>query len=488
MGVADGRCYPLGMSTLLLGLMLAALLAVLCVVFLLRSERDAVSALIGYSVVLFLIPAKYAVPGADPAGTPALLVGLLIAIWWLVSKLLSRPVIAYGPQPVRTVLLFYVGWILITYALAGRRDLSSIESSGSDKAVLVAIATFGVAMVAADGISNRRRLEKLLGWLVGLAAVVGLFALIQFFTPVDPVSYIRIPGLKIEGELAVESVRGDLNRPFSTTLHPIELGAVMAMLLPLALYRLSLPTASLGARFFRAGSAVLIGSTILISISRTALVAAFVALFYYALSLPARQRINLAFTGLVGLIAARMFVPGLIGTLTGLFLSSGEDTSVQARLSDVDSVIDLLSTYPILGWGPGTINPIEYLLLDNQYYLSALNTGIPGLILLFGIVAVGVRTGRQAVRHSDDPTRRLGYALVGGFLAGAVALATFDGLFFPMFTGLLFLMLGMIGALWRLELVGPLPNDREFHPGAETGPNAVPTPSRTDYVKNGDDP
>jgi hypothetical protein len=40
---------------------------------------------------------------------------------------------------------------------------------------------------------------------------------------------------------------------------------------------------------------------------------------------------------------------------------------------------------------------------------------------------------------------------VGAFAAAAIAMGTFDGLGFPMFTGLFFFLLGCAGALWHLS-------------------------------------
>ena len=58
----------------------------------------------------------------------------------------------------------------------------------------------------------------------------------------------------------------------------------------------------------------------------------------------------------------------------------------------------------------------------------------------------------------ERETRDLGQALAGSIAAAGVGLATFDGLGFPMFSGLFFLLLGCIGALWRCSI--PLPSER----------------------------
>ena len=444
------------MEDVLLGVLIVVLVIASSVIFILHSERDAVSGLIAYSVVLFLVPARYVFPGTGAVGTPAIALGLALALWWLVSKALPQPVIAYGPQPIRTVVLLYTAWTLISYAFSMRRALSVIEQPGADRAAIAAIALAGVALVAADGIRDRKRLDTLVSWLVGLAAIVALFAVVQFFTSFDPVRYIRVPGLDLTRDLGTVVQRGDLSRPFSTTLHPIELGVLMAMLLPLALYRLTRPLVGIGQAAWRWACVVLIASVVFLSVSRSAVVAAVVSVAVYSIALSRRSRLNLLGLAVLAVFAARLLVPGLVGTLVGLFAGFGEDSSVQARLTDVSPVLDQLSVHPVLGFGPGTLNIVEDLLLDNEYYTTALSSGLPGLVLLMTLVCTGIVTARRAARGADPETRRLGYALIGSITAAGVALATFDGFSFRMFTGVFFLLLGMAGALWRIQFAGPL--------------------------------
>jgi hypothetical protein len=74
--------------------------------------------------------------------------------------------------------------------------------------------------------------------------------------------------------------------------------------------------------------------------------------------------------------------------------------------------------------------------------------GLGGFAVL---LAVPVGLAVSLVRRSPDrATAELGRALLAAFLAVVVGMATFDGLGFPIFTSLFFLLLGLTGALWRL--------------------------------------
>ncbi len=438
-----------------MGLIVALLLVGLSMTFLLKAERDAVDGLIGYLAVLYLIPARIVFPGAGAVGTPAVLVGLLLFLWWLLSKLLPEAEIADGPQPIRTAVGLYFGWMLLSYAFISRRHLSVLEMNGANRTIITAFTLFGVAVVAADGIRDRKRLERLISVWVALASVVALLGLIQFFTPFDPVAYIRIPGLELTREVTSTTTRGILDRPFSTTLHPIELGVVMAMVFPLALYRLWLPGADSRDRAIRWIPVLLIGAAVPLTVSRSAVLAMVVAVGYFALALSSRSKLNVGAASVLAVIAARVAVPGLVGTFSNLFLGSGDDPSVQSRLSDVNVVLSMVNSRPWVGWGPGIMNVEEYTLLDNQYYMTTIELGVPGLVLLLFALSVAVIVGRRVARSADEVTKRLAHALVGAVLAGGVAMATFDGFSFRIFSGTLFLLLGTIGALWRLEMLPP---------------------------------
>lgn len=421
-------------------------------VVMLRTQRDAVVGLIAYLAVLYLIPARMVLPGAGAVGTPAVVVGIALFGWWLMSRMLPGVDMPDGPQPIRLAIALYFGWLLLTYAFVIRRPLSVIEANGSQRAVITAFALFGVAAVAADGIADRARLERLIAALVFLASGMAVFGLFQFFTPIDPVSYIRIPGLELTREISVTTGRGVLNRPFSTALHPIEFGVVMALVFPLAMYRLSRADTDGATRAARWVPVILIGAAVPLTVSRSAILAFVVAVGYYAVSLPGRSRLNLAGAVALSVAAARAVVPGLVGTFGNLFFGAGSDPSVQTRLSDVSVVLRMVSTYPMMGWGPGIMNVDEYTLLDNQFYVTTIEMGVIGLVLLFGLIATGVIVGRRVAKlASDDETRRLAYALTGAVLAAGVSMATFDGFAFRIFSGMLFVLLGMVGALWRIQ-------------------------------------
>jgi O-antigen ligase len=147
-----------------------------------------------------------------------------------------------------------------------------------------------------------------------------------------------------------------------------------------------------------------------------------------------------------------MSAHGLIGTLTAFFVAGGSDDSVQARTNDYPMAEALVHQQPWFGRGPGTWlpeNPLD--IFDNEYLKTAVELGLVGvvaLLALFLLPMIGALTARQ--RSADPELRLLCAALVGATLAAMACSAMFDSLSFPMFAGVLALVIGLIGAAFRM--------------------------------------
>ena len=147
-----------------------------------------------------------------------------------------------------------------------------------------------------------------------------------------------------------------------------------------------------------------------------------------------------------------MSAPGLISTLGSFFGAGTSDLSVATRVSDYPLVERLVHEAPWFGHGGGTYIPDNVFdILDNQYLKSAIELGLVGLVALAAFFLVPVVVALVARRRSGDPELRLlCAALSGAALAAAVCSFTFDSLSFPMFANVHALVIGLIGAGWRL--------------------------------------
>ena len=462
------------MRTLLPVVALATVAAGAVAAFLAVSRRDAVALLVPLVLLLFVLPARLVLPGLGAAGSPANVLAFLLALTWLAARLLPSQRLAIGPQPIRTAVVVYGTWTLVAYAAAQLRPMTRAETLAADRALISLVAVCGVALLVAEGVAHRRRLDTLLWWVVGAACVTAAIGAVQALTAVDPVSYLRVPGLVENTAIKSVKTRSIFARPFSTTSHPIEYGVVLAMILPVALHLASTGRTAAGRAVGWAATA-LVASGVFLSVSRSAILALVAGLALAALGWSWRRRLNMATAGALLLGALYFTVPGLLGTIRSAFLYSGVDPSVQGRVSDFGPVLEAVAADPVAGIGPRTYIPELYRFLDNQYYATAIEQGIVGLATLVFLFAAGLVIARRVGRATADPaTRQLGWALAGGIAAALVTTATFDSLSFPVFTMLLFLYLGCVGALYRLHVTRDEPVPYAVAP--RLGRPGVPSP------------
>jgi O-antigen ligase len=146
-----------------------------------------------------------------------------------------------------------------------------------------------------------------------------------------------------------------------------------------------------------------------------------------------------------------MAVPGLFGTLRGMFSNIENDPSIKARTADYADIARVIDLHPLMGRGFGTFLPSKFSILDNQFLLTIVENGYVGLVVLVGLLLTGVyAAGRARSLTTDEDLRGIGGSLVAAMLVCSIGSATFDLLAFGVATGILFVMVGMSGALLRI--------------------------------------
>ncbi|MGN6331334.1 MAG: O-antigen ligase family protein [Motilibacteraceae bacterium] len=413
-----------------------------------EERGDAVTFLTVFAVLLLLVPSRLVFAPLGGSGSPALMLAVTGLVWWGHAVLTRAPAL-HPSRPARWVAAGWTAAVGASYVVAMSRPIDAVEVRAADRGILSVLALLGVLLVAADGIPTAERAERLLRRLVGLAGVVACVAVLQFFTGLDLVSYIRIPGLSADGYLVAMETRNGLNRPSATATHPIELGVVLAVVLPLALHFALRATA--GRRTVPVLSVLVISLAALMSVSRSAVLASAVALAVFLPGLPRRQRRYTLLALPLVLVAVRLAAPGLIGTLRGLFTQIGSDPSAGSRTGAYDIVAPYIWQRPLFGRGFNTFLP-SYHILDNQYLMTLIDTGIVGLSALLSLfVAAFLCAASAATRWPVHSERRgLARAVAAAVAAAAVGFLTFDALSFPMCAGLAALM---IGCAFRLRLL-----------------------------------
>jgi polysaccharide biosynthesis protein PslJ len=427
---------------------------------------DAVTLLSCYVFLLTLIPSPLVFEPLGSAGSPATMFAAVLFAWYLVTWLHPRLAPARGVQPVRVVTVLFACSILASYISLNRNLLPTLTQDGGDVGLILVGGWIGITLLAADGIASFGRLDKLLGRLIIGATVMSVLAVVQFITNLNAADYISIPGLTSNVPFVDLLSRDQLNRPSATALDPIELAAILAACLPIALNRARFGPAT--HRVARWVQVMLIAGALPLTLSRTGFTA-LAAVAIVLLPTWSRRDRRLAYVaGLGGLVVMYAAKPGLIGTLVQLFSQVGSDSSSTSRTGAFSAAAPFISQHPWLGLGFNTFFPQTTFFTDDQYLQQLIVTGFIGLIALIGLFFGGWLTARRARHASLNPQiRDLAQSLAAAVAACAVSFATLDAFSFNIISGVTFLILGSTGALWRLT--------RSKSRGSS--PDALPSPT-----------
>jgi O-antigen ligase len=425
---------------------------------------------------IFFFPSSMIIDDIGAAGTvPMMLSCLLFALWitswvWrLHSPLavrhpgrLAGGVFALGV--IASYISLYGGW-------SGTATATGLASA--DRWLILAFASLGLILVAAESVRSLADMLQVLRWLLAGAFFCCLVGLVQFTFRVNPMEWVQLamPGFTYNGGDTPFQARGNLVRVAGSTFHSIEFGVVSAMLLPLSIWRALYDPR--GSRWFHWLQTALLVFAVAATVSRSATIAAVVAV---AVMLPFLPRVvRRATIAALPIAALALFfaVPGFIGTIVGALGADTSDPSIATRVNNYPRVAMLLDERPWFGVGPGNYivnNALE--ILDNQYLNSAVSMGLVGLACIVVYLGLPGITALHSARRATSPAlRSLAGASAAGLLVAAVCSATFDSLSFFTFALTYPLLVGLSGAIWMLAAAD----------GAQPQPDtATPPATRTE--------
>ncbi|MFC1419623.1 O-antigen ligase family protein [Streptacidiphilus cavernicola] len=411
--------------------------------------RDATALLTVYMALAFFIPSDLALPALGGVGTPANVFALLALLWYIANWLSDRLVPAPGTRSPRLAMCLLGAAVLFSYLADATRNSSHAEVLAADRGLIGFLVWVSLVVLVSAGIQTRDRLDVLMRRMVIMGTVVAALGYYDFFSATNIADSITIPGLhsSVTGISAMD--RGSFTRPRSTTAQPLEFGGMLAILVPFAIHQALDPVRRHASLLRRWGPVVAMGGALPLTVSRTSIIGAvIVALVMLPRWKPARRWAALGLlTGALG--AFKVVIPGLIGTISGLFSSffSNTDSSTQARTVKYAEIVPYIVDRPLFGRGFGTFMPDLYFFTDNQYMLTMAEMGGLGVLALLVLFCTGIHHGgaiRRLARTESD--RELGQAFFASSLVALVISATFDALSFAMFAGMFFLVLAAGGS------------------------------------------
>lgn len=424
-----------------------------------RVHSDVAGALVVMIALLMCVPARLRFGPLHAAGTVGSLVGIAAFLVWVYGRVVRRHWLARGPQPLRWAMGILLASVLASYVAMGFRPHTIAEGKGADRGLLITLSMIGIALLAADGIANRERLRTVIKTVVVCGTGVALLGMVQFETGVDFAARIRVPGLTYVATPYGNSgngsaTRSGFSRIVGTTTHPIEFSVLLVVVFGLALHLMFTTPRPQHRRW--SWCALILGVTIPMTVSRTAVIGFVVLAVVLFPTWPRRRKINGLFVLAFGLVAVRFAVPGLIGTLQSLFTNSNGDPSRESRSAGLDYAMRLIVERPWFGRGFGTFLPEQYTFLDDQVLLTVVETGIVGLAAVLVVYATAGWMTREVRRLStDDCDRDLAQTLLGCLLATLATAFTYDFFSFPTILMVAMLVAGLSGALYRIVRTDP---------------------------------
>jgi polysaccharide biosynthesis protein PslJ len=410
---------------------------------------DAAMALGAVICLLTLFPSRLVLPSTSAdVGRPGTVVCVLLFCWWVGTRCHPRLTMV-GPQPIRWAVFAYLVSLLVSYAVGFERGLTPLEANAADRALLAGGAAFlGAILLASDGISNWHRLRVVLQVFVWCSVYMSVLGLMQDLLPINPVEYLTVPGLQNLGIPGYQERGGGL-RVASTTTHYLELSAALSIALPIALH-FALYSAQRRERRRYAFAAMMIVVGNLVTISRTGIISAVIAMLILMPLWQWRRRYNVLALGLMAIGGISAVQPSTVRMFYDIFANASDDSSIQVRTARYKMVGYYFSQRPWLGRGSGTWEPPMYQFLDNQWMRTALEAGIVGVAVLAALHITAVVVAAIALRRATNPAdRHLCLALISTQVMALFIAYTFDSLTYTTYSLTLGMMIGLCGAVWR---------------------------------------
>ena len=409
-------------------------------------------------VVLFIPPRRYAIPAGLPFELdPYRLVLAALLVVWLLSALSDVTMRLRQSGLLGPLLMF---GLAVVGSLAANLGRVSAYETTVVKVLSVLIGFFLVFFLLVNVLRTRQSCETALRVLVLGGAVLAALAIVERKTGWSPftdlsrfIPFIQpsIASVAPDGMGVVFESRGI--RALGSSEHPIALGALLAMLAPIAA---ALAVARRQAIWLACLILIVMGSFASNSRTPVLMLIAWALMFTILRWSDAKRFIPFA---LVAFAMIHLVMPGALGTLRSSLdpsrvvaeQTSRADSQVAAgRFADLGPSFEEFRQRPVLGYGFGTRittgEDANARLLDNQWLGTLLDTGLVGVLGFAWLLGrYIVRMWSASLRTGEDGVVLA--ALASAVFAYAVGMLTYDALSFTQVSLVLFVLLAIGSAL-----------------------------------------
>jgi polysaccharide biosynthesis protein PslJ len=415
-------------------------------------------------LVIFFIPIRrYALPGGLPFQLePYRILIAFVAAGWIASLLVDPRVRLHRSHfdgPLLAITLSICASIVWNHSHIAALGVQSEVT----KRLTFFLSFVLIVYLFASLVRTYEALDAIVRTLVASGGVLALSALVESATHYNVFNHLQghVPLLRFQGlpySLVAQDLRGGRLRVYASSEHPIALGALFAMLLPLAVY----VARTRGRRWWPAVTLLFLGSVA--TVSRTAIVMLIVIVLMYVWLRRREVRVLWPLV-LPALVAVHIALPGTLGSLSQSFFPKGglvqqqrqgAHTRGSGRIADIGPAVAQWRKDALFGEGYGSRETDKTrlqnaLILDDQWLGTLLEVGFVGTVAWIWLFIAFVR--RLAREAKEDRTDRgwLAVALAGGPCAYAVGMLTYDAFSFVQVTVMLFVFFGLGGALLSIS-------------------------------------
>ena len=420
--------------------------------------------LLGYVIVviLFIPIRRYTISAGLPLSLEPyrlLIAGVLLA--WLFA-LLADPETRWRRMGIEAPVIGFTVTLIISIAL----NVGTITSTGITNEIVKQVSFFAsfllVMYFVSSVITRRWELDGLLVLLVAGGTVVALFSIVEWRLGYNAFNTLErfVPILNLDQSLVGTPERGFRTRAYGSAQHPIALGALLVLLLPLSVY--------LYRRYDRlawmaCGAVLTLGA--LATGSRTAATMLLAELVVF-LWIKRKETIRLLPMLLPLIIVCQVVMPGTLGTFKAILFpeqgliaeqQGGEGGTGSGRIADLGPALAEFERAPLFGQGFGTRltsetdTVVNAQILDNEWLGTLLEVGAIGTLCLLWLYVRSIRTLARAGRADESTRSWLPTALAAALTAFAVGMLTFDAFSFIQVSFVSFILIGVAAVALRMQ-------------------------------------
>jgi polysaccharide biosynthesis protein PslJ len=412
-------------------------------------------------VILFVPIRRYTVAIGGPIELEPyrILIAIVLGCWFL--ALAADPNVRWRSTGLGRPIA--VLWLAILASIALNLGRVNANSALVIKSVTFFGSYFLVMHFVTSVIRDRRQFDRNLKLVIGGFAVVAVCGLYEWRSGQNLFNWLGqvIPGLTYvdQGEAMI---RGTGARALASAQHPIALGAVLVMLMPLSVYLFK----RTGSVFWLVcGGLMTLGA--LSTGSRTAALMLIVS-FLVFLWLKRAEMVRMLPLVLCLMVVIQGAMPGTLGSFKGILNpayivkeQSQEMGTGSGRLADLGpSLKEWAGGNPFVGQGFGTrVTTQEGVeggaqILDNQWLGSLLEIGAVGLLALAWLFLRAIGKLARRSRTDTGADSWLAACLAASLMSFITGLFTYDAFSFIQVTFLAFIVLGFAAIVTRHDPPG----------------------------------